>query len=1254
MDEHQYKEPSRETRVRVQGDKDTAQGEGVKDVVNPPWKVGDVLDGFELKLFLGKGTSGFVYRAFDSLRSRHCALKLLLNGTPEDLVRNKLGFRRMMTVQHPSLLRVERIHQLGQYIALSMEEVEGQVLPLAIKKLRERATEDAYSELLKLTRQFAAGLATMHGRGLVHRDIKPRNLMVDSMANGRVIDYGLVGTFDPESDPHGFRHYLAGTPRYFAPEVLWDQYYLPAGDIFSLGVVMLEALHRISQAIENQETKILRSDRSPRDDAQHINAAIEELDQSVPGTLREMCLEMLQREPSDRPTAMRVARLGLSTTLRIGWPQERPFIGRESELEQAHRWIEGVFAGQTSRLHITGPSGIGKTRFVDDVEQHIRSMRWGQVFRATCQSREDQPLQAFDQLCDAVANRYKRGDREPIHIDPVSTTLLHNAFRSLKSVVHQSTDVQIHEPRSKRVDLGDAIERLTIELRRVGPLILIIDNAQWADQDSLTVLDQLQESTGDIGLGIITITQRREDSQRVVANEVITLKPLDDENGISLLSTAAKNWHCNIGDGMLRALAAAAAGNPFRLNELADEFRPGGALSDLNQTNAGATVNELGEIDWLWKRRANRLSEEARQVLRYVVTAGRDVSTDQLGKLTALGDAVDAAISELAQQRLVTDKATGGECIQIVHDRVASGLIKTLTDPEKREAHHDWATLLVRESHAEKLAARIASHFFAAHEPGRAVSYAVLAAEDAERRIALSEAARWHAMVIEHTHGKEKVDRIRHAARCYRMADHPHEASQYYQLLAQHVEANERIECQIQSIILAIRSGKFTEIREQLIELSQVLGIPQPRSSFWGRLSLFLRTGQSWAYSALNPRRLRDQNRTSEKRDQVANDLDQQRLELFHRITGPISMIDNIYCAELSLFRHRLAMKCGTVAQQSMAISAEAVFRCYDSGVRRTYGEMTLLELRTKVQQLDDPLASGELWSAIAFSHALGCRWSQVPESVALSIGHYDEAGESTSFDVAYVNWINLWAMWNLGRWDVLRKTSRRMFDDATRRNDLFQQVLSVTGPGASGWLARDRVTELEKRIGMATDRLPSHPLQMIHVADWIASVHRQLYLGNYEQAWKMWEATDRRLRKRPYSRAQLIRVTRNQLGTLIGLHLLNKYGPQPWRKRVMTALSGLSRENLPYTSAVASFYTGVLLQLSGAHQEAESQYLRAKRECELLRLRPFQLAAEDALTEIHSEPSDDLLRQRMMRCGVRRPSYFERLYRPSLGPATI
>src|SRR5690606_11807822 len=131
---------------------------------------------------------------------RHCALKLLTPAKCENLVRNKLGFRRMIPLRHPGLIHVDRIHYLDGYTAFSMEEVKGKTFALGIWELAQNGDE-GYRHLLSLMRQYASALAIMHSNGLVHRDIKPQNLMIDHQGRGRLIDYGLVGTIDIEDDP---------------------------------------------------------------------------------------------------------------------------------------------------------------------------------------------------------------------------------------------------------------------------------------------------------------------------------------------------------------------------------------------------------------------------------------------------------------------------------------------------------------------------------------------------------------------------------------------------------------------------------------------------------------------------------------------------------------------------------------------------------------------------------------------------------------------------------------------------------------------------------------------------------------------------------------------------------------------------------------------------------------------------------------------------------------------------------------------
>ena len=131
MHDEIFRDPSKETSLRIEDDKETLRERGKAS--HSPWNEGDCLDGFLLEKKLGSGSSGVVFRAFDTTTERRCALKLLKSCSPDELLRNKLGFRRMMPIAHPNLLRVDRIYQLGSCIALSMEEVKGVTFSEAIK-----------------------------------------------------------------------------------------------------------------------------------------------------------------------------------------------------------------------------------------------------------------------------------------------------------------------------------------------------------------------------------------------------------------------------------------------------------------------------------------------------------------------------------------------------------------------------------------------------------------------------------------------------------------------------------------------------------------------------------------------------------------------------------------------------------------------------------------------------------------------------------------------------------------------------------------------------------------------------------------------------------------------------------------------------------------------------------------------------------------------------------------------------------------
>ena len=730
----------RETPVRWQSSKDTDSDDRN---LPAPWKDGDPLGQFVLETLLGSGSSAWVYRALDNETGKHCVLKILKPSNSEMLLRNRIGFRRMLTIDHPNLVKADRIYQIEGYTALRMKEVDGTTFAAGISKIATQDPEHAFDMLLTLLRDYATGLAVLHAYGLVHRDIKPHNLMIDENNRGVIIDYGLVDFFELNDRPTNSTGLFISTLRYAAPEAICNQRYLPAGDIFSLGLVMADSLRILAKhaaspsayerADGEDEEQFQRSFQETSVDTELILENLGDLKLVVPDLIRDACTEMLDRHASERPTAMRLARLGLPPASQVPWIVEDPIFGRQKELHEIADWADGVFEGGISRLHITGPSGIGKTRLLTEVVNAIESRRWVQVFSAKCGAREDAPYQAFAQICDMIGHRYRREDREKMQLNPADANFLCQAFPVLTAVIHR-VDHFDPSPMQKltREETLEAGAQMSEQLREMGPLFLIIDDVQWADRDSLNVLDRLQVATGKHGLGIITVSREPKDSQRRAANVTIPLQKLSIETAVEMLRTAAQRHGLVVPEEQLLRYATSADGSAFRLKELVDELAPTGMLhwlflptSDDSSGDPSGAINlrHFGSIDQFWRRRVDMLSDDAKALLP-LIAAGGHSSTRQLTNLSDLGDAVDAAISELSKARLIVDDATGGECVSILHDSVAEQLVASLPDRVKQEASAKWAELLIKQDKPE-LAARIAASLVRcqASQTGRTLCY---------------------------------------------------------------------------------------------------------------------------------------------------------------------------------------------------------------------------------------------------------------------------------------------------------------------------------------------------------------------------------------------------------------------------------------------------------------------------------------------------------------------------------------------------
>ncbi|MEM6472770.1 MAG: protein kinase, partial [Planctomycetota bacterium] len=705
-----------ETIVRQRREGDTELGDARE--LEPPLVVGQKFGEYQILDLLGRGSSGFVYAAHDSVANRRLAIKVLCRNSPQDLCRNKLGFRRMSKLRHPRLLWAKGITQVERYCVLLMEEIEGYTLKKAIERISKLPKREAMHRFHVLLHDFATGLAVMHFNELVHRDLKPSNLMVRSDGRGVIVDYGLVAHCDTETDPRGIRSYIAGTPKYFSPEALWEQSYTPAGDVFSLGLVMLDCLKKIVGK-EQSFRYGLFTEWDREEDERTIANLIADMDETIPPLLRMVIAEMLTQDRSERRSSMEVAAMTNLDDRPVRLKAAHHLFGRQDEMQACQSWIDAILKDGSGRLHLVGDAGAGKSSLLDDVERGLRQLRWGNVFRANCRSREIDRLQVMDQIADQVAQRYTRKDLKPLALHPVNVSVLVKAFPQLAHVLRE---IQVDEdqdrvvsfdcPLPERLDLVSAWGGLCQALLEAGPLFLIVDDAQWADTDGMKLLNDLQRA-GMNSVGVITASREEASESAQTGTETLTIGPLNESAALAFLKATAERWGANINAAGLLELLDLAEGNPFRLRELAEEMRPEGLLHRVDDST-DASISNLGRSERLWQARLDRLSDDERAVLVLIVAAGTPVALADLAVLSGFGERTDGAVFELSRRRLVQDDATGQECIRIVGDAMTDGLIASFSEDDIREAHLCWAQLLSGQQRSKFLASRIAKHFYAA------------------------------------------------------------------------------------------------------------------------------------------------------------------------------------------------------------------------------------------------------------------------------------------------------------------------------------------------------------------------------------------------------------------------------------------------------------------------------------------------------------------------------------------------------------
>ena len=257
---------------------------------------------------LGAGGMGEVWRAEDRKLLRHVAIKILPPQLAADAEWKERFFREARTIaslNHPNIATIYGIDEHEGQLFIAMELIEGEPLSSVIAR-----GPLASPEAVRIAMRAADGLGEAHHKGIVHRDIKPDNILVSKRVV-KVLDFGiaknLAGTADPSLTQGGM---VMGTPHYMSPEQAMGRAVDARTDIFSLGVVLYEMLSGARPFTGVAATEVLLQIvmKEPRD--------IGEIAPGITSSLANIVRRCMHKQPAERFASCEALHDALETALR--------------------------------------------------------------------------------------------------------------------------------------------------------------------------------------------------------------------------------------------------------------------------------------------------------------------------------------------------------------------------------------------------------------------------------------------------------------------------------------------------------------------------------------------------------------------------------------------------------------------------------------------------------------------------------------------------------------------------------------------------------------------------------------------------------------------------------------------------------------------------------------------------------------------------------------------------------------------------
>ncbi|XYH96662.1 AAA family ATPase [Sorangium sp. So ce1128] len=680
---------------------------------------------------LHSGADMCIVRATDTKTGGKVVLKLPHGEPPSPRAREELKHEHavLRALDVPGVIRALGLEEHGRKPALVLEHWDGTSLARVLDQ-----GPLPLGVALRLSAALSRSLGEVHRRGLLHRDIKPQNVLVDAeRTHICLIDFGLATFWTPQLAAQTSVEAISGTLAYMAPEQTGRLNRAPdaRADLYALGATLYQMLtgalpFEATDALELIHAHIVRAPVPPHERAP---------EQNIPEAVSAIVLKLMAKSPEDRyQTASgaawdleRAARAWVETGTVAPFPLAKRdwddrvrapsrLFGRERESAALAALFDEACRGATVLSLVAGPSGVGKSALVQTLQGEVRARRgifasgkFDQLQRSTPYAALAQALRSVvrRRLADPaeVLERWKQAFQEAAG---PNGQILVELIPELLHILGEPKPLLELGPMEAKLRFQTTVLRFVRTLATAEhPLLLFIDDLQWADAASLSLLGELLKEPA--GQHLLVVGAYRDEevgpehplsallSAPAAPGAVpsrIALSPLGAEAVAAMVADMLDRPEAEV-EELSRLVKDKTDGSPFFVGQFLQLLHERKLLVRDAETGrwcwqeaierAGITDNVVS----LLTHRLERLSPELQRALQTAACVGDRFDAELLAHL--LGQEAETVSALLAQAvregLLVHEGEREHEAYAFVHDRVQQAAYEALTAEEQVALH---------------------------------------------------------------------------------------------------------------------------------------------------------------------------------------------------------------------------------------------------------------------------------------------------------------------------------------------------------------------------------------------------------------------------------------------------------------------------------------------------------------------------------------------------------------------------------------